>query len=65
MGSKGITYVSTYEAITVNYNIKDFNLELENHDYEEAGMLIVFHAIDVTKHALFTECCIFIVWTMK
>ena len=59
--SNGITYATTYEVVTVNNNIKDLNLGLENHDHEEAGMLGVLHAIDVAKRDLFTECCIFIV----
>ena len=59
--TKGITNATTYGLITVNSNIKYLNLELENHDHKEAGMLGVFHAIDVAKCDLFTECCIFIV----
>ena len=47
--SNGINYATAYELITVTNNIKDLNLELENHDHEEAGMLNVFHAIDVAK----------------
>ena len=63
--SNRITYATTYEVITINNKIKDLNLELENHDHEEAGMLGVFHAIDAAKRDLFTESCIFIVRTMK
>ena len=59
--SNGITYATTYEAITVNNNIKDLNLELDNLEHEEPGMLGVFHATDVAKRDLFTNCCICIV----
>ena len=41
--------LTTYGVITVNSNIKNLNLELENHDHEEASMLGAFHATDVAK----------------
>ena len=63
--SRGMTYATTYGVITVSSNIKYLNLELENHDHEEADVLGVFHSIDIAKYDLFTKCIIFIVRAMK
>ena len=60
---KGITYANTYDVIPVTNNIKDCNLESENHYHEEVGMLGPLHAIEVAKRNIFTECCIFMLWT--
>ena len=53
--SRGMTYATTYGVITVSSNIKYLNLELENHDHEEADVLGVFHSIDIAKYDLFTK----------
>ena len=60
---KGITYANTYDVIPVTNSIKDFNLESENHHHEEVGMLGSLHSIEAAKRNIFTECCIFMLWT--
>ena len=39
-------------------NIQGFNLDLANHDHEEANTLLVLHAINVGKSNPFQECII-------
>ena len=39
-------------------NIQGFNLDLANHDHEEADTLLVLHAIDVGKSNPFQECIV-------